>query len=697
MKMNTHFAVFIFLCFSIGQAFSLDSNLIFSEKIPPKERHILEKIFKDISPLLPASMKLKLPTDLKIEVQVLNNQKLIPEEICNDKIKEKAFVFAKYEQRLKTILIAPALLSELIKGNDKIKLINCHGRDLYEQTVATIVHELAHAYDFQNGRISNSPEFLRMSGFKKGILKTKNKNVQAMRSVDPHELASSGESFAVNVEYFILDEEFFCRKPSMFNYLKEIFGIDPFPQRKCRVSDTVLVSTPNGELYPLELKSSSVYRIDYLIASKGNGISSGFGHSMFRIVMCAPQRIDSVTQKIVPPTPFGNKCLEDKMYHLVVSYRANVADAKLNYMKGLFGGYPSMLFILNFPDVLNEYNNDELRDVISYPLNLTAKEKNDFILKVKEEHWNYRGSYKFINNNCATESYDLLKSVVNEFDLSSKKSFSPYGVLEDMDTLNILSVKDTQFEMFESFEKEILLAYQSAYGEKVKKIKKNKKDFLNFVDKSTASFRFNTFFDFVKINKEGSGNLNEEISNEKENLTTMAAFVLVEQQILRMLKFKYKNRFIELLDKNKIEINKKTTSRLLPEGYGIPLEHEIHFKEDEISLGSQKKEDLIKIENLLKELMPKEVENLENINKNIESFSAQTFLKRRSLREKIDEYIKGVLKNLSHDELMLEMMKKAASGDGISLKKVRDLLGKDIVSDRELLDLKLKKLIQEYL
>jgi hypothetical protein len=211
-----------------------------------------------------------------------------------------------------------------------------------------------------------------------------------------------------------MDEEFYCRRPSLFDFYANQFKNDPFPNRRCKLNKSVMLSTNNGQ-FPIALDSKRIYRVDYLQASKGSDISSGFGHSMFRLVVCAPDRIDPITGKKLAATVYGPKCLDDKLYHMVISYRANVEDATLNYLKGMFGGYPSMLFILNFADVLDEYNKDELRDVIAYPLKLNESEKQDLIKKIIEEHWNYRGAYKFVTNNCATESLDLLKRLTGIF------------------------------------------------------------------------------------------------------------------------------------------------------------------------------------------------------------------------------------------------------------------------------------------
>ncbi|MGZ3809902.1 MAG: DUF7844 domain-containing protein, partial [Bacteriovorax sp.] len=337
----------------------------------------LEKALSEVSELLPQKIKSGLPQNIELKIENLSGHQSIPEDVCSPKLESdsvknnksknlKPFVYGEYNKKTNSLVLNMAVLNELAIGRLASAKINCQHKSLYDQAIATIVHELTHAYDFNNQNISNTSEFIRRAGFKRGLLKIKSKNIEAMRSADPYELESIAEAYAVNMEYFAMDSEYACRKPSMFEYFKRTLGEDPFPNRNCTLNNSVMMSTATG-FYPIKLDVSRVYRVDYLLAAPGIELSSGFGHSMFRIVMCAPERFDPITNRVVPATPFGKKCLDDKLFHLVVSYRANVEDATLNTFKGVLGGYPSMLFILNFGDVLDEYNRDELRDVVSYP------------------------------------------------------------------------------------------------------------------------------------------------------------------------------------------------------------------------------------------------------------------------------------------------------------------------------------------
>jgi hypothetical protein len=716
---KTILCLFLINLMLASKAFANDLSVKYSSDINSSDKLVMETTLNEVSALLPLKMKEGLPKDIEIKIEQLTDHVVIPDEVCDPttansiekkervNLKDRPFIYGSYNQYKNVLTINKPVLGELQNGRMSSKRINCQHKSLYDQAIATIIHELTHAYDFHNGRISNSIEFIRRAGFKKGLLRTKSKNVEAMRSADVYELVNIAESFAVNMEYFAMDPEFFCRKPSMFNFYKQLFEVDPFPNRTCTVNNIVMVSTQSNGPTPTSLDVSRVYRIDYLLASSGKGLSSGFGHSMFRIVMCAPERYDEISKKIIPATPFGKKCIEDKLYHLVVSYRANVEDATLSYMKGIFGGYPSMLFILNFSDVLDEYNRDELRDIVSYPLNLTAKEREEFVLRVIEEHWNYRGSYKFINNNCAVESYDLLKSALDRSQLNKKSSLSPKGVLSELDSLNFLSEKSKEVETYKAKTDQIILAYKEAYGYKIENAKDDKIAVQKFVDESTTKLRMDQFLKFTKT-KIADSELNTELVLLKSRLIVASSFSVMEQQILRTLALKYRKSAAEMfMNSSDIRVKKlmkETKAVFSPEftelsntGYGIPFTDEMVSKED---LASKVAEGVVvmgRAEILLKELMPDEFKALDGIQNSIKIFNLYSLSVRKDFRTKLDVYVRQVLKNLTNDDYSKGLLAQAANGDTESLNKVRAILGNDLVSDKEILDVKLMKLIQEVL
>lgn len=700
-----------------ANSYAHDLSLKYSSSVKDADKKIMEAAMEEVADLLPVKLKANLPKNIEIKIAKLSEHKVVPDEVCKvtsdhadqkldaSKEKKKSFVYGMYQQLGNTLTINIPVLAELAKGKNNSKRVNCQHKSLYEQAIATIVHELTHAYDFNSGRISNSMEFIRRAGFKKGLMKVNNKNIKAMRSADAYELVNIAESFAVNMEYFTMDPEFMCRKPSMFDYYKRLLGVDPYPNRNCKVSNTIMMSSQIGYV-PTELDPRRVYRIDYLLASAGKGIMSGFGHTMFRIIICAPKRFDPISNRTIAATPFGPKCLQDKMFHLVVSYRANVDDGKLDYWKGLTGGYPSILFLLNFNDVLDEYNRDELRDIMSYPLNLSTLEREDFIGRVKEEHWNYRGAYKFINNNCAVESYDLLKSALNRNELEIKSSVTPNGVLEDLDAINFVDMHDTKkMEMFKAKTDQIILAYNKAYGYKLKSDKANKDAVLTFIDESTAEQRMARYNQFQKT-KNPVSDANTELMLLKDRLVTASSFSVMEQQIIRTLALKYRKQaadvFMNTKDEKVKEMIKETGAAftqsftdLSRTGYGIPLDEEMVTKEDMADKMTASVDTLAKAEKFLKEMMPNEFATLEEMNKNIMTYNKGSLAVRKELRAKLEAYIHQVLRNLTSNDFTREIMQKAADGDAESLKKVRELIGKDIATPSEILDGKLIKFIQQ--
>lgn len=688
-------------------AFAYDLPVIIKfeikDDLDARKRELLNTALSEVSDLLPAKFKSGLPKGIELRFDKLSDHDSIPKDLClldeKQKIKgKKEFVYGEYDGRKKILVLNQALLRELLLGREKSVKINCQHKTMYDQVLATILHELAHAYDFNNANPSGSNEFIFKAGFKKGLLKVKNKNVEAMRSADTYELSSVVEAYAVSMEYFLMDPEFACRKPVLFEYFKTSFQIDPFPLRDCQVGRHVLVSSSSGETSSMTLDPKRVYRIDYLMASSGKDLSSGFGHAMFRIVMCAPERFDTLSNRLIKATPFGPQCIEDRLFHLVVSYRANVEDATLNYLKGLYGGYPSMLFILHFSDVLDEYNRDELRDIVSYPLQFSPKDKVDFINRVLEEHWNYRGSYKFITNNCAVESYDLLKGALDQTKLDSLHSFTPRGVLNDLEQLGFLQSGSTQKEIFKAKTESLKMAFSNAYGGSSLDSKRSKNSLQHFIAESQSRDRllsFNLFYE--NREKRAPGDFHTAISLQKKDVIKASSFSVLEQQILRYKTAELRKKAVDLfmkLDPKNLELlmdQKQSLPSL--SGYGIPLSAEVVLPQKNTALMNEKIE---KVESLLKKHFPNEINQIEAIQLSIFDFNQKSLKLRKIYRDSLDQYIRQVITNLTFQESSRELLLSSLHSD-LDLAKVRSLLDRELVSEKEILDVKLRVIIAELL
>lgn len=345
-----------------------------------------------------------------------------------------------------------------------------HG-NLRQELLATLIHELAHLYD--QGRywraeqqtllrqcraryrtqgkaglpaecrgqterrftLSDDPRFLDLAGWpqqagRRGARERANR--QSYRSPDQYELYSPAEYLAVNLEYFLLDPQYPCRRPALHAYLKDHFDWAP-PASNCPAEIPYLYAGLDTERSALGwLDPERVYAVHYLLAEPNDQWVSRWGHSMLRLVICAPGR-----------TP-GPDCLLDLDHHLVLSFRAFVDDLQLSSLDGLVGNYPSRLFMLPLQKVVDEYTQLELRDLSSVPLRMDEQARRRLVEQAATLHWSYDGTYYFITNNCAVETLKLLRSGSALTSLHDLDSLTPTGLLELLHARGVADLEPLQ-------------------------------------------------------------------------------------------------------------------------------------------------------------------------------------------------------------------------------------------------------------
>lgn len=327
-----------------------------------------------------------------------------------------------------------------------------------QELLATLIHELAHLYDrarlwtpsdartvaFCSQRagslglvglpepcrgqvhrrftLSDDPRLLDLAGWPQRVGTRGEReahNAQVARSPDSYELTSPLEFVAVNLEYFLLDPSYACRRPSLHRYFREHFGWQPATSETCAAGYPILnAGSDFGRTPLLRLQPEQVYEVDYLFAEANDAWVSRWGHSMLRLVICAPGR------------PRGPDCRLDLDHHLVLSFRAFVGDVQLSSWDGLTGAYPSRLFVLPLAQVIDEYTKIELRGLASIPLRLERREIEMLVERSAELHWSYDGDYYFLSNNCAVETLKLLRSGTDRPALAALDSILPSGLLE---------------------------------------------------------------------------------------------------------------------------------------------------------------------------------------------------------------------------------------------------------------------------
>ncbi|SNZ18890.1 protein of unknown function [Pseudomonas sp. URIL14HWK12:I9] len=326
-----------------------------------------------------------------------------------------------------------------------------------QELLATVLHELTHIYDRarlwpaqqravilrcqrqmqasgdvglpddcrgQTDRrftLSDDPHLLDLAGWpqsigQRGLREVENR--QIARSPDLYETTNAREFVAVNMEYFLLDPSYPCRRPELFAWYKAQFGWAPAQAEQCPQALPYLNAGSDFAREPLgKIDPERVYEVDYLLAEANQNWVSRWGHSMLRLVICAPGR------------PRGPDCRLDLDQSLVLSYRAFVNDVQLSTWGGLNGQYPSRLFVLPLNQVIDEYTKIELRSLASVPLKLDRAQIESLVRHAAEMHWSYDGNYYFLSNNCAVETLKLLRSGTDVGSLEGLDSIVPNGLL----------------------------------------------------------------------------------------------------------------------------------------------------------------------------------------------------------------------------------------------------------------------------
>lgn len=284
--------------------------------------------------------------------------------------------------------------------------------------MAALVHELAHVRDRGAGSaLSRDPRLRDLAGWQVRPWRVgRGANRFSDRSPDAYERHSPAEFVAVNLEHYVLDADYACRRPALAAWFSERLG-PPHAAAACAPTLPYLQADNDaGAMSLLALDPARVYAVDYLLAEGNEQPMSRWGHSMLRLVICAPGRAP------------GPACRLDLQYHRVLSFRAFVGDVQISSWRGLTGSYPSRLFVLPLNQVIDEYTKVELRALSSVPLALRPDEVAALLTRAAQVHWSYDGRYYFISNNCAVETYKLLHDGVPRLAEADVSSITPRGV-----------------------------------------------------------------------------------------------------------------------------------------------------------------------------------------------------------------------------------------------------------------------------
>ena len=276
-----------------------------------------------------------------------------------------------------------------------------------------------------NRAITKSPIFLNLIDRNRtgGVLGGRShKNNSTERQI-LGEQQSAKKALSLNFEKFISDPEYRCRRPSLYQYFSKVFSSLPHDNYICFSRNKLPVIMKQEGRRRVSLKTlnlNSIYQIHYLMAGKGEKSMSRWGHSMLRIIRCAPYRKE-----------VGPECLKDTNHHVVVAFVANVDDLTINSFKGVFGKYHSILKPNSYAQMVEKYQVIEGRTLHSYPINLNRNELELMVNRILELFWQYKGNYYFLGQNCASELMKILSvGRLNNIHLNSKVPSTPEGILK---------------------------------------------------------------------------------------------------------------------------------------------------------------------------------------------------------------------------------------------------------------------------
>ena len=390
----------------LGQAATAAALDIDSTDLAPDDIVATQALVDDVLSRLPAKWRDGLPSGL-----VLQWREDLPAHVAGRRVGRR-------------ILLSGHLL-QAWKTRDAVSPDDVSMRAVRE----ALVHELAHTYDrTQRNALSGDLRLRDLAGWQRSVFPVvgrRSRNDFVARTPDPYELTRPSEFVAVNLEHFVLDPAYGCRRPALHRYFAAHFDL-PTTVAACAPGLPFLdVDAEAGDASLLALDPSRVYAVDYLLAEGNTQAMSRWGHSMLRLVICAPGRVP------------GPDCRFDLAHHRVLSFRAFVGDVQISGWRGLTGSYPSRLFLLPLDQVIEEYTRVELRGLQSIPLQLDDAEIAGLLERAAQLHWSYDGRYYFISNNCAVETWKLLSDGVPRLAAEPLASITPTGLLAKLERRGI--------------------------------------------------------------------------------------------------------------------------------------------------------------------------------------------------------------------------------------------------------------------
>lgn len=637
------------------------------------------QILEEVVGVLPEFIIEKIPSYVNFEITILAKaigKAYLPS--CNDNSSNSLRGFSAYNPNTYTISLDYRLLRLIIDDAIDEKIVpvkyDCEYLDMKKFARGQIIYNLVQASEYNKKKYALAYEdlFLKRNGFdqvpmvssKRAIsVEMPNRNYEFKNINSPRILLGEKEgaisAFARNLELYLFDDNYKCRRPVNHDYFtNKLFNGDTQNKNSnCELSYAFVVREEN-EFYPRELDPQDILRVDYAIAGKSKGIVSGFGHSLIRIIPC-----NRLAQKHKNGV---RDCILNLPNHLILSFAANINDLVMSYSKGVFGGYNSQLSITPYNEyVRNNYNGFELRDVEFYPLKFTDAQKETFLKRAVEMYWSYAGDYKFITNNCAVETHNLIQASVGNDEIIKDSSITPYGVAEFYNEIGLIDINKKIVAVSDKkYIGNVLVenAIDGNINENTMDDEKLEELIENYSKHIGASEHIKIFNDKTKL-----VNKNSNIEKFFETLRVVSiieSFIALEDHAIAVLEKKLSDEIIDniansrdgksfleddqtqgelyktfLVIRDSLEVNGFAINQ-----YGIPLDSERKF--DFSMRNSVIKKYNSFIERIKNEMLPDRVKEIEQLKKNKQYFLSI----KRKISEKKFENLDLALKDIVKED-----------------------------------------------
>lgn len=268
-----------------------------------------------------------------------------------------------------------AIVSDAFPSNDQLESIAA------KRQWRHLLHYRYHPYTFRTLSQNDSPEFFLAENGRTDLMAELQADVDAFLLTDqaPNKSAQ-------------------CRFPARYYWIKKQLPELAWVDQSC----------PEFEQWRDELDA---YRITLIFpASHINSPSSMYGHTLIRL-----DRKDRDSSKLLA-------------YSVNFAANADPTDNELVFSyKGLTGGYPGVVSVMNYYVKTNDYQHMEYRDIWEYELSFSKAEVDQFVRHVWETKDTYF-DYFFFDENCSYRLMGLLDASSERADLADEFSMKAVPV-----------------------------------------------------------------------------------------------------------------------------------------------------------------------------------------------------------------------------------------------------------------------------